>query len=847
MRKYKFKQVENYIALFRKIAEGVEIALDSKNLNVPRANEYLQTCQQKAIELGEYIENEEELGHPTVAVLEEFCELLYNINEDVLSEHGLSANSAKNRLTTCINKIEKSSKEDIKIQRLAVFLPYKASMWDSLESVWMAADADPDCRALVIPIPYMELNPDGSYRSENWEGELFPDYVPITPYQDFDFGLEHPDMMFIHNPYDDCNLVTRVHPFFFSDKLKKYTECLVYIPYYATSGSMSEAQSLLPAYFNADYIVIQSEKFKGFFDERIPREKFLPFGSPKFDSVIRKCKNPPEPQEEWKAKMAGKKVYFYNTSLNGMLDDTESFMKKMVYVFDTFRGRDDACLVWRPHPLFEKTLKSMRTGFVEIYEYIRDKYIKEDWGIYDTTPSIEDTIALCDVYIGDAATSVTSLFGVVGKPLFILNNKLHSLPPEDFWKNVGSVPAIQMLDGTWHKDVSLLGNRLFRRDGDSDNFVYDRTLGFPTSGGYYNFPFEYKKNKLYIFPANAQDIYVVEGPKERRIEIPRKLERNGAFQGVSFYGNDLAILWPLRYPDLVIFNMATEEVYNLENIGTFNVAVMEDYERIQALRLYYREKMYIFSSDGSKVCVLDLNNLTAEIKDTGIKGLIVGVAGRKIDAQIGWLIPYDGTTVVRFDMETFDSKLYNLYIDGLEGWDRRVKVKNQHKLFSNGIEFDDKVIFSPLWGNKFVELNPDTSEVKEWESPFEITFEDENDYRSNGGIGSFSKDVFKDEYGYCYYLKNQWYKIDLETKKVEHFSYGSFSKDDICALEEGYHPISEWMKYCCFENWCNTLKDLLDDNITGNKHEKVKQLEDYADINSSIEGDCGDKVYNYLK
>ena len=42
-----------------------------------------------------------------------------------------------------------------------VFLPYKASMWDSLESVWKAADEDPECDAYVIPIPYYDKNPDG--------------------------------------------------------------------------------------------------------------------------------------------------------------------------------------------------------------------------------------------------------------------------------------------------------------------------------------------------------------------------------------------------------------------------------------------------------------------------------------------------------------------------------------------------------------------------------------------------------------------------------------------------------------------------------------------------------------
>lgn len=50
------------------------------------------------------------------------------------------------------------------------------------------------------------------------------------------------------------------------------------------------------------------------------------------------------------------------------------------------------------------------------------------------TPDIESTIALCDAYIGDSGTSVTSLFGVAGKPLFIFNNNINTLPEEDDWR-----------------------------------------------------------------------------------------------------------------------------------------------------------------------------------------------------------------------------------------------------------------------------------------------------------------------------------------------------------------------------------------------------------------------------
>ena len=228
--------------------------------------------------------------------------------------------------------------------------------------------------------------------------------------------------------------VCRQHPAFYSGELKKYTDLLVYIPYYSTTGGMAESQALCPAYSNADYIVIQAPKYRGFFDAGLPDKKFLAFGSPKFDSIIYKCQNPMKPPEEWQRKMTGKKVYFYNTSINGMLGNTEAFLKKMEYVFEIFRGREDACLLWRPHPLLESTFDSMRKGYRPAYDDLKNRFIEEDIGILDLTPAIENTIALSDVYIGDSGTSVTSLFGVAGKPLFIFNNNIHTLPEKDDWR-----------------------------------------------------------------------------------------------------------------------------------------------------------------------------------------------------------------------------------------------------------------------------------------------------------------------------------------------------------------------------------------------------------------------------
>ena len=202
---------------------------------------------------------------------------------------------------------------DIKEEKMAVFLPYKVSMWDSLESVWKAADADPNCDAYVIPIPYFDKNPDGSFKEEHYEGNQYPNYVPVTHYDTFDFGKHMPDVIYIHNAYDDWNLVTSVHPDFYSRNLKNYTEELVYIPYFVLGEIDPDNEQavegmkhfcFMPGIINADKVIVQSENMKkiyvreylkaakghGFTGKHLDRayleRKFLGTGSPKIDKVL---------------------------------------------------------------------------------------------------------------------------------------------------------------------------------------------------------------------------------------------------------------------------------------------------------------------------------------------------------------------------------------------------------------------------------------------------------------------------------------------------------------------------------------------------------------------------------
>ena len=55
------------------------------------------------------------------------------------------------------------------------------------------------------------------------------------------------------------------------------------------------------------------------------------------------------------------------------------------------------------------------------------------------------------------------------------------------------------------------------------------------------------------------------------------------------------------------------------------------------------------------------------------------------------------------------------------------------------------------------------------------------------------------------------------------------------------------MQYCLVENAMNSLKDLLDNKITGNQFDKKRQLKAFSNVNANTSGTCGKTVYEFVK
>ena len=312
-----------------------------------------------------------------------------------------------------------------------VFMPYEASMWDSLESIWMAADKDERCEALVVPITYYELDNNQNPIKKVNERNLFPKYVNAVNDEEYDLENDLPDIIYIHNPNDNTNLITRVDSRYYSWNLKKYCEKLVYVPYYKWVDGVSST-SFKSAMYYADYTVQSSDDAVKRYVDASPEyanilgmdaasvrksmeKKLINLGSPEVDKVLSLSKDNVPMSDDWKGKVIKSRVnVVYNTTLDEIFESRTFDKVKETLVFFK-NNRDKSFVIWRPHPLMRQSLVSMFPNLVDEYDEIMNEFINGKYGVLDTNESMHYAMFWSDMCYGYKTSSMTELYKYTGK------------------------------------------------------------------------------------------------------------------------------------------------------------------------------------------------------------------------------------------------------------------------------------------------------------------------------------------------------------------------------------------------------------------------------------------------
>ncbi|MCF2544364.1 hypothetical protein I6E08_03905 [Ligilactobacillus ruminis] len=313
-----------------------------------------------------------------------------------------------------------------------LFLPYKYSMWDSFASIFEAAKEDENCEAYVMPIPYYDKDQEGNFTEMHDESGEYSDDVGIISWQDNQVDEIDPDIIFIHNPYDGINLLTSIHPDYYTNKLVCKDRVVIYVPYYV-SYTDDEGISVFMggAEYYTDYVIVQSEWYKEKFELEMIKHnslndgnKFIVLGNPKYDKIRSLNKYEYPLRDDWKEKLldvSGDKKFtvLLDTTIEVLTKGKEKTLKKVKEVIDFFEKQKDFELIWRPHPLIEPTLKKMCPELIPAYVKLVDRCKKLNNCIFDDTNDMHTAIAWSDAFMGKYG-SMIELYRVTKKPTIML-------------------------------------------------------------------------------------------------------------------------------------------------------------------------------------------------------------------------------------------------------------------------------------------------------------------------------------------------------------------------------------------------------------------------------------------
>lgn len=415
-------------------AEAIESSMDGEG-EAPDM-ELLGASQQLAIEMGTLIESCKGEGHPVVGILEAYCEIIYELSQNAAKER-------IDRLRELLGELEEHIRKDILERKTVVFLPYKASEWGYMKSMWQAAVADESCDVYVIPIPYFYKEYDGELRDMQYEAEQFPEDVQIAAYDAFDFALHYPEVIFTQNPYDAYNPVLSVHTFFYSENLKHYTEKLVYLAPFVLEEFEKDSYReyfnmkyycTTPGVVNADVVIVQSEKMKHLYVEKLTEfagedtralweKKILGSSSLKADFQSGWQTGEKAIPVKWRPFVertdgSHRRVVLYYVGISSFVQYREQMLAKMRKTFGIFaENRGEVAVIWKLDSEVKTMLEGAEPELYRQYCLLNREFFEQKLGILSEEQDVL-LVSSCDAYYGDASP-LAQRFRSAGKPVML--------------------------------------------------------------------------------------------------------------------------------------------------------------------------------------------------------------------------------------------------------------------------------------------------------------------------------------------------------------------------------------------------------------------------------------------
>ena len=436
-------EMKEYLADSVEIIHEILLNKDS-GLSYEDIITYLSELQNNIVSFGTLTESIKGEDCNTVKLLEQYLEVIYKVAKYVQKfDEGISYEaSAESKYAECdegvkdtFASISEAIDSEIVNRRSVLFLPVKAKHFSSMRMAYEMETATPDTDVYVMPLPYYYKEYDGSFKDEMHidTEEFIKANIPVTDYSRFDLSLLCPEKIYINSAYDEYNMAVSVDTRFYARNVKKYTEKLIYIPYFKL---MEFDRANYPCWYNmqyyctvpgvvmADKVYVQSENTRKVYidklNEWVGDEKYTEIWEQKIDVYDESCE---EHSEDELRDAGSKKTIVWFVSAGSLAEFGDRYIEKAYRNLDVFAlSKDKLKVLLISEPFLDEMIKTYSDELYKKWTGFIDEFNRS--GIGEVVSQVEDqsveALLKANAYYGDPSY-ICKDFILMKKPVMLQN------------------------------------------------------------------------------------------------------------------------------------------------------------------------------------------------------------------------------------------------------------------------------------------------------------------------------------------------------------------------------------------------------------------------------------------
>lgn len=436
-------EMKEYLADSVEIIHEILLNKDS-GLSYEDIITYLSELQNNIVSFGTLTESIKGEDCNTVKLLEQYLEVIYKVAKYVQKfDEGISYEaSAESKYAECdegvkdtFASISEAIDSEIVNRRSILFLPVKAKHFSSMRMAYEMEAATPDTDVYVMPLPYYYKEYDGSFKDEMHidTEEFIKANIPVTDYSRFDLSLLCPEKIYINSAYDEYNMAVSVDTRFYARNVKKYTEKLIYIPYFKL---MEFDRANYPCWYNmqyyctvpgvvmADKVYVQSENTRKAYIDKLNEwagdEQYTDIWEQKIDVYNESCE---EHSEDELRDAGSKKTIVWFVSAGSLAEFGDRYIEKAYRNLDVFAlSKDKLKVLLISEPFLDEMIKNHSDELYKKWTGFIDEFNRS--GIGEVVSQVEeksvDVLLKATAYYGDPSY-VCKDFILMKKPVMLQN------------------------------------------------------------------------------------------------------------------------------------------------------------------------------------------------------------------------------------------------------------------------------------------------------------------------------------------------------------------------------------------------------------------------------------------